>query len=233
MSNTKEIVRISTALAENGLPTFKNAELAQATADIGALVQTATESMGKIVNSVTWMIAKRLAEIDGKQIFKEDGFANCAEYAQKTFGYGKTMAYALINAGKKASLIESLPNGDEYSVGQVMEMPKDDKELVAMAESGEIGPDMTAKEIREVVKKAPSKARVRAELKYQFIELGNDDNNIVMTQSEFDHDCAELGILWVEHFTHEEKHYIAGLDNNHRPVMWERVKIAKPDKKED
>lgn len=227
-----ELVKMTNALEVSGYNEFKNAELRNAAAEIADLAARGTDGMNRLYNAVVWDIARKLAEIDGKDIYKEDGFANCAEFAMKTFGYGKTMAYALIKAGKRADIIKALPNGEMYTVGQVMELPKDDKELTAMTESGEIGPDMTAKEIREAVKKSPTKPRVRPEIKYQFVELGNDDNNFVMTMSEFEHDCAEIGILWVEMVTHNEAHYMVGVDANYRPVMWERSKLAKPEKSE-
>lgn len=103
-------------------------------------------------------IAAILSDVDKNGYYKDDGFKSVVEYAGKVFGYKKTMIYNMLQvaenyiaSGENKTIFAS---GDkDFSMGQVQELlalpPAKSKELV---KSGKITPEMTSKEIRQVVK---------------------------------------------------------------------------------
>ena len=120
-------------------------------------------------------IAAVLAEVDAKKLYKDDGFASAAEYANATFGMQKTLAYALIEVGTnytrplysdKGRVIghcsNLLPPADvdkqtaplvDFTTGQIARMASLGREkVVNLVKSGEVNPRMTHREIDAVVK---------------------------------------------------------------------------------
>ena len=120
-------------------------------------------------------IAAVLAEVDNKKLYKDDGFASAAEYANVTFGMQKTLAYALIEVGTnytrpiysdKGRVIghcsNLLPAADiekqtapalDFTTGQIARMASLGREkVVELVNDGSVSPRMTHKEIDAVVK---------------------------------------------------------------------------------
>ena len=148
-------------------PTFINKSLERAT-------QLLINCDSQIKNR-QYDIAAILAEIEVKQYYKDDGFANCAEYAQHTFGMKKTTAYDLIAIGTE--YIRPILNANGKAVGHCSNLlppantEKQDapiydftprqlaklktlgrEKVLKLIEDGEVKPQMTFRELSDVVK---------------------------------------------------------------------------------
>lgn len=142
---------------QNTQVTFINEDLNKATQKIF--------TVGSRIQKNLYEIAYILAKVEERELYTEDGFKNTAEYAQKTFGFKKTMAYSLLKIGKDftTSKHESiLPHekGNDFSVTQVEKcLPlKDPEKVIELVVAEEITPEMSAKEISQVIKtKLPPK----------------------------------------------------------------------------
>lgn len=107
-------------------------------------------------------ISARLLVIRNEKLFVDDGFKDVFDYAEKLFGYKKNMVYKLTTAAEK--FIEQSPEGKgyvsilihdnaDYTVSQLIELNGIEPETAVKLDKQEIiSPDMTTKEIREVVK---------------------------------------------------------------------------------
>lgn len=107
-------------------------------------------------------ISARLLVIRNENLFADDGFKDVFDYAEKLFGYKKNMVYKLTTAAEK--FIEQSPQGKgyvsilthdnaDYTVSQLIELNSLEPDTAVELDKKEvISPDMTTKEIREVVK---------------------------------------------------------------------------------
>ena len=107
-------------------------------------------------------ISARLLVIRNEELFADDGFKDVFDYAEKLFGYKKNMVYKLTTAAEK--FIEQSPQGKgyvsilthdnaDYTVSQLIELNSLEPDTAVELDKKEvISPDMTTKEIREVVK---------------------------------------------------------------------------------
>lgn len=127
------------------------------------------------IKSRQFSIASILAEVEVKKLFADDGFASCAEYAEKTFGIKKSTAYALITIGKDYT--RPILNQSGKVIGHCSNLlPPADKEkqdaplidfttrqislfstlgrehVVDLVSNGSLSPSMTANQIRDLVK---------------------------------------------------------------------------------
>lgn len=148
-------------------PKFANKLLEKATITI--------MSCDNDIKSRQFSIASILAEVEAKKLYADDGFASCAEYAEKTFGIKKSTAYALITIGKEYTrpiLNEKgkvmghcsnlLPPADmekqdaplvDFTTRQISLFSTLGREqVIDLVSNGSLSPTMTANQIREVVK---------------------------------------------------------------------------------
>ena len=148
-------------------PKFANKLLEKATITI--------MSCDNDIKSRQFSIASILAEVESKKLYADDGFASCAEYAEKTFGIKKSTAYALITIGKEYTrpiLNEKgkvtghcsnlLPPADmekqdapliDFTTRQISLFSTLGREqVIDLVSNGSLSPSMTANQIREVVK---------------------------------------------------------------------------------
>ena len=148
-------------------PKFANKLLEKATITI--------MSCDNDIKSRQFSIASILAEVESKKLYSDDGFASCAEYAEKTFGIKKSTAYALITIGKEYTrpiLNEKgkvmghcsnlLPPADmekqdaplvDFTTRQISLFSTLGREqVIDLVSNGSLSPTMTANQIREVVK---------------------------------------------------------------------------------
>ena len=134
-------------------------------------LQKSTTAIFKLGNSIkaNWFsIAHIIAGVDATECYKDDGFDTVHEWVEKTFGIKKSNSYSLLSIGKEyLREITSasgkvvgygtnlVVDGDaDFSKTQVEKMLPAGHELASdLVASGEITPDMTAKEISKVVKK--------------------------------------------------------------------------------
>ena len=127
------------------------------------------------IKSRQFSIASVLAQVEVEGLYKDDGFASCAEYAEKTFGIKKSTAYALITIGKQYT--RPILNANGKVIGHCSnllppaDMEKQDaplfdfttrqislfstlgrEQVIELVSNGSLSPTMTANQIREVVK---------------------------------------------------------------------------------
>lgn len=148
-------------------PKFANKLLEKATLTI--------MSCDNDIKSRQFSIASILAEVELKKLFSDDGFASCAEYAEKTFGIKKSTAYALINIGKDYTRPVLNANGKVIGHCSNLLPPADTEkqdaplvdfttrqislfstlgreQVIDLVSNGSLSPNMTANQIRELVK---------------------------------------------------------------------------------
>lgn len=135
-------------------------------------------------------IAHIMQEIQKGELYKADGFKNIIDYAGQVFGYKKTMVYNMLQvaenylqAGENKTVFAV--GEKDFSMGQVQELlalpPAKSKELV---KAGAINAEMTAKEIRDVVKenkprkpKDAKKAMTERKKREEKLEKAKEENS--------------------------------------------------------
>ena len=132
-------------------------------------------SLDATIKAKQFDIAAILGKIEVKQLYTDDGFSSCAEYAMATFGMSKTTAYELITIGKdylrpimsdKGKVIghcsnlvpaahpdkQDRPLAD-FSMSQLSRLIRLGREkVVELVSNGTIKPSMTVIEIQAIVK---------------------------------------------------------------------------------
>ena len=110
-------------------------------------------------------IAVILCKIDECKCYEQDGFESVQDYAEKVLGWKKANTYAMLRVGRDyidGKTYESiLPHGEtDYSTSQLQALLplKSVETAMKLAEEETISPDMTVKEIKEVVKVVTGKA---------------------------------------------------------------------------
>lgn len=155
MSNElMETIETAIAINVNRETGLKNKKLASHTRAIEKLMTATKRNM--------FEISARLLVIRNENLFEEDGFKDVFDYAERLFGYKKNMVYKLTTAAEK--FIEQSPQGkgyvsilthenEDYTVSQLIELNAIEPDTaVKLDELQVISPQMTTKEIREVVK---------------------------------------------------------------------------------
>lgn len=165
---------------------FKNDELNRLSEQIASYngnINASTNAHIATVSNNLCKIAYVMAEIDNKELYKEDGFKSAAEFAMETFEYRKSQAFNLVRVGKKfgSRLLET-----EYNFTQLVEaLPMGAEKFAELDESGEITPDMKAIDIREIAKANNAKPRKPAKIKEFYFELlGYNGDKVVGPMSE-------------------------------------------------
>lgn len=131
---------------------LKNKKLSEQTKSIKNLLYGAKRSI--------FEISVRLVIIRNEKLY-EDDFKDVFEYAEKVLGYKKNMVYKLMVTAEK--FIEENPQGgyvsilvhdnEDYTVSQLIELNSiESDEAIRLDELEVISPNMTTREIREVVK---------------------------------------------------------------------------------
>lgn len=134
-------------------PNFKNPELNEATARIASVLS----GVGQYALTADIEVCKILSDVSKTQCYKDDGFASVAEYAEATFGMGKSSAHAKARAGSNFynnpdmdEVMNALPANISGSPSKIIELLdcKPD-EIMKGIENGEITADSTQKELRK------------------------------------------------------------------------------------
>lgn len=166
MSNNELILSTANAPAKFS---FKNAKLnelsikiAEQTANMNSVYNAAKEG----AEAVNKALAPIFGELLTSKCYTEDGFKSVADYAEQTFGMGKSMAYMLARVGKEyhneggeltAKAVETL------STAKLAELTGVDRVAVSKAiESGELTAESSLADCREFAArhKKPGKERV-------------------------------------------------------------------------
>ena len=147
------------AVLENGISVyapnseFANEKLQKYTMRIFDLTQATKRNL--------FEIAALLYSIENEGLYKTGGYNSVQDYAEKNFGYKKSMVYKMLDVAKK--FIEYRENGGyvskliheniDYSVSQLMELNQLEFDTVkTLDDNGVITPENTTKEIREIIK---------------------------------------------------------------------------------
>ena len=167
MSTNNELI-LSTANAPAKF-TFKNAKLNEISAKIAAeavnmnSVYNAAKEGAEAVNRA---LAPLFGELLTSKCYVDDGFKSVADYAEQTFGMGKSMAYMLARVGKEyhneggeltAKAVDTL------STSKLAELTGVDRVAVAKAiESGELTADSSLADCRDFAArhKKPGKEKI-------------------------------------------------------------------------
>lgn len=212
--NNELITTIESAIVlnvnrESGL---KNKKLASHTRAIEKLMTATKRNM--------FEISARLLVIRNEDLFVDDGFKDVFDYAEQLFGYKKNMVYKLTTAAEK--FIEQSPQGkgyvsilthenEDYTVSQLIELNSIEPDTAVKLDQLEvISPQMSTKEIREVVKA------------YKKGEIDEDGNFKSVNEDEAD-EAAESGDSDEEAVDETAKLIIATADNIGKILEDERI----------
>lgn len=148
---------------------FKNAKLNELSAKI-AEQSAAMNALYSEAKERAEAINKALAPIFGELLktkcYKDDGFKSVADFAEQTFGMGKSMAYMLARVGEQFYSDDSKftkSARDTLSTSKLAEFAGVDRVAIAKAiEDGKLTKDTSLAECREfaAAHKKPSKERV-------------------------------------------------------------------------
>ena len=144
---------ISTKFTIPVSPNFKNPELNEATARIASVLS----GVGQFAMTADIEVCKILSDVSKTQCYKDDGFASVAEYAEATFGMGKSSAHAKARAGSNfynnpdmAEVMDALPANISGSPSKIIELLDCKPETIMKGiEKGEITAESTQKELRK------------------------------------------------------------------------------------
>ncbi len=195
MENKNEII-VSTVTAPSKF-SFKNAKLnelsvkiSQQTAAINALYQDAKDKAERI----NQQLAPIFGELLVSKCYKDDGFKSVADYAEQTFGMGKSMAYMLARVGKEfygdaADMMKDVRA--KLSTSKLAELTGVDRvQLAKDVQSGAVNDQTTLQQCREYAaahqKKSPSKPKV-----LPTFTVTNMDNKFVVCSNVIKEDMYE------------------------------------------
>lgn len=165
MANEVMAVMESAVVTSGVETTFKNKKLAQHTKAIEKLMLATKRNM--------FEIAVRLNVIATEKLYEADEYKDVFDYANKVLGYKKNFVYKLVAVAEK--FIDESADGkgyisiiahenEDYSVSQLIELNSLEADTVSQLDAEEeISPDMTTKEIREVVKAYKNGGKVEEE----------------------------------------------------------------------
>ena len=127
----------------------------------GAL-ETVTKEIYNYANSIKrsfYHIAKLLVKVEEERLFVDDGFMSVPEYAEKSFGFKKSLCYNLLNIGKlytaENGAESNLPHtkSKDYTSSQLkVILPYDEEEVRELAEQEEITPYMSVRALKKRLK---------------------------------------------------------------------------------
>ena len=208
-----EVLESSIVLNANREGGLKNKKLASHTKAIEKLMTATKRNM--------FEISARLLVIRNENLFEDDGFKDVFDYANQLFGYKKNMVYKLTTAAEK--FIEQSPQGkgyvsilthenEDYTVSQLIELNAIEPDTaVKLDELEVISPQMTTKEIREVVK-----AYKKGEI--------DENGNFKKVEAEAEEvEEAEAEAVEVEKVDETAKLLIATADNISKILEDERI----------
>lgn len=166
MSNNELILSTASAPAKFS---FKNAKLNELSGKIAAQ----TDAMNKLYNdtkkraeAINSALAPIFGELLVSKCYADDGFKSVADYAEQTFGIGKSMAYMLARVGKEfynegAELTAKAR--DTLTVSKLGELTGVDRVAIAKAiDEGELSKDSSLQDCREFANahRKPGKEKV-------------------------------------------------------------------------
>lgn len=159
--------------------------------------------LGDAIKKNWFAIAYTVAHVDAAECYKDDGFNTVHEWVEKTFGIKKTASYSLLTIGKEytrkivnasgktvgygSNLISD--GSDDFSKTQIEKMLPAGHELaVELVNDGVVTPEMSAKEISQIVK-----ARMNPEPETDEVEESETEADAPETDDETE---TEIISVW-------------------------------------
>lgn len=175
MTNNELILSTANAPAKF---TFKNAKLNELSAKIAeqaANMNSVYNAAKEGAEAVNKALAPLFGELLSSKCYTEDGFKSVADYAEKTFGMGKSMAYMLARVGKEyhneggeltAKAVETL------STSKLAELTGVDRVAVAKAiDSGELTADSSLADCREFAARHKKQGKEKVLPTYTVVDM--------------------------------------------------------------
>lgn len=125
-------------------------------------LQTVTNQIvrcGVSIRNNFYKMAHLLYKVHSERLFVNDGFMSAAEYAEKTFGFKKSLCYNLISVGELYTAEDgkgsNLPHDGtkDYTSSQLkVILPYTEDDVRELAEEGVISPYMTVNALKKKLK---------------------------------------------------------------------------------
>lgn len=122
-------------------------------------VTTQIRTCGATIRNNFYKMAYLLNKVQTERLFVQDGFMSATEYAEKTFGFKKSLCYNLIAVGEiytaddgKGSNLPHDGNKDYTSSQLKVILPYDEEEVRRLANDETITPYMTVNAIKKALK---------------------------------------------------------------------------------
>ncbi len=171
-------------------------------------LKTATNkilSLCEKVKSALFEVAAIIAQVDREGAFQEDGFSSVHEWTEKCFGSKKSQSYAMLNigkdwteakvnqAGKITGYVSAIDSG--FSTTQIQQMiPAGRVKAQELYDEKLITPEMTVKEIHEVIKTAMSVPQDAEEDELE--EVDEEGSEEVQEAEVLIHVVDDLGVAY-------------------------------------
>lgn len=149
--------------------TFKNAKLNEISAKIAeqsAAMNSVYNAAKEGAEAINKALAPLFGELMASKCYKDDGFKSVADYAEKTFGMTKSMAYMLARVGEafyNTSSEDAKKARETLSTSKLAELTGVDKKDIGKAiKDGKLANDTSLAECRDfaTAHKKPGKERV-------------------------------------------------------------------------
>lgn len=125
-------------------------------------LQTVTNQIvrcGASIRNNFYKMAHLLYKVQSERLFVNDGFMSAAEYAEKTFGFKKSLCYNLISVGETYTAEDgkgsNLPHDGtkDYTSSQLkVILPYTEDDVRELADEGVISPYMTVNALKKKLK---------------------------------------------------------------------------------
>ena len=125
-------------------------------------LEEATKEIFRLASEIRrnfYHVARVLNRVNNERLFVDDGFMSVTEYAEKTFGFKKTLCYNLLQIGETYTAEDAnesnLPHDKtkDYTSGQLgVMLPYEEETVRRLADEEEITPYMTVKAIKKRLK---------------------------------------------------------------------------------
>ena len=168
--------------------------------------------------------AKIFAEIESKELYKDDGFASTLDFLVQVFDASESTAYQYLSVGRELNagrLPEKDANGNPFAYSMLTRMVSvaKTKGLKEAIDNGEINAEMTQKEVDEATKqfRKPRKQSERKEKEYQIFDTSDEDEPAAVTTiSNFKNDNGEP----FAEFSKDGAKYMLYVDDKGIPTLY-------------
>lgn len=123
-------------------------------------VTTQIRQCGASIRRNFYKMAALLYKVQNERLFVNDGFMSAAEYAEKVFGFKKSLSYNLISVGEvytaedgKGSNLPHDGNKDYTSSQLKVILPYEETEVRRLADEETITPYMTVNALKKTLKR--------------------------------------------------------------------------------